>query len=170
MAANKEQQVTKAHLVNSSTTQTYSQIRRIRFNFANVDGLVRLVRIVARLQSANQVESLERGQERIDASHETFEKDDLGQAQGEHLEIARKIVEIIEILQLHGSAEIERQVFEIGTLVGQIVQQVGSDQINGQFDVLERLIEPVSEQVQEVVIVTDVNRVLELGPKLESSP
>lgn len=102
-----------------------AQVGRVGLYFAYVDCLVRLVRVVTRLQRADQMQHLERRQERVDATHEALEKDDFGQANGEHFEIARKVVQVVEVLQLHGGAEVEHEVLEILTLVGQVVQHVG---------------------------------------------
>lgn len=116
------------------------------------------------------MQHFERGQERVDATHEALEKDHLGQTNGEHFEIARKVVQVVEVLQLHSGAEVEHEVLEILTLVGQVVQHVGRYQIDGQLDVLERHIKAVTKQVQEVVEISNLYRVLEFGSQFECAP
>ena len=116
------------------------------------------------------MKDLERGQERVDASHEALEEDDLGETNGHCLEVAREGVEIVEVLELHGGAEVEREIFEIGAPVGELVEHMRRDELDGQLDVLEMRVEAVRYQVGEVLHVAYVNRVLVVGPQLESAP
>jgi hypothetical protein len=116
------------------------------------------------------MKSLERWQERVDTSHEALKKDDLAETNRQRLQVARKGVQIIKILELHSRTEIQCHELQIGAAIGQIVQHIGRDQLDGHLDVLEVGVEAMLHQVQKVVHVAYVNGVGKLGSQLERAP
>ena len=120
------------------------------------------------------MQRVQRGQIRVDASHEAFEKDNLGQAQAQPFEIARKLVELAEIVQLHRTGEVQRQVLQIGTTNGQFAENFDGDQFDGQVDVDERGVESRADGVKKGVEPANVNgadaAVIAVGTKVEPSP
>ena len=108
----------------------------------------------------DDLQNLQRRQERVNASHESFEKDHFRQADAEHFQVARKTVQIVEIVQLHGGGKVQREILQIGTFIGQLVQHVGRDQFHGQFDELEREREPMANQDEELIEIPHVQPVV----------
>ena len=99
------------------------QVRRLCFDLGDVDrfvaiGLFRRGR--RRLfHRTDDVQRMQRREKPVDTTHESLEKDHLGQADAQTLEIAREFVQIVEIVQLHGGREVEREILQIGTVVGE---------------------------------------------------
>ena len=88
---------------------TYAKIRCLGFDFTDVDRFVDFFFCLGRLfDRADDLKDFQRRQIGVDASHESFEKDHLGQADAEHFQIAGKDVQVVEIVQLHGRREVQR--------------------------------------------------------------
>lgn len=51
----------------------------------------------------------------VDLAHESFHEDDFREADREVSKVARKGVHVVEVVQLHGVREIQRQVLHVGT-------------------------------------------------------
>ena len=99
---------------------TYAKIRCLGFDFTDVDRFVDFLFCLGRLfDRADDLKDFQRRQIGVDTSHESFEKDHLGQANAQALEIAGKLVQLVEIVQLHGGREVEREMLQIGTVSGE---------------------------------------------------
>lgn len=120
------------------------------------------------------MQRVQRGQIRVDATHEAFEKDNLGQAETQPFEIARELVELAEIVQLHRTGEVQRQVFQIGTTNGQFAKNFDGDQFNGQVDVDKGGVESRADRVKKGVEPAYVNgadaSVIAVRTKIETTP
>lgn len=77
----------------------------------------------------------------INLPHETLHEDYLGQTNAHVLQLRREGLHLREIVQLHGSGEIEEHVSQVRALVRQFVENGVGDQFNGQLDVPQRCTE-----------------------------
>jgi len=92
----------------------------------------------------------------VDLAHKSFHEDDFREADREVSKVAGKGVHVVEVVQLHGIREIQRQVLQIGTLVGQLMEDDRSDEFSRQFDVSKRISESNADQSDQRVDVVNI--------------
>lgn len=81
----------------------------------------------------------------INFPHEALHKDDFAQTNAHVLEFRGKCLHLWKIVKLHGSGEIQEHVRQIRALIGELVQNRVSDELDRQFYVPQRRPESYAE-------------------------
>ena len=121
------------------------------------------------LVRAVQVEELHPVDEVVDLLHEVVQEDGLTQTQTQVLDLCGEGVQFREVSKLSAVREVEEQVSEVGTPVGELLQHLPGDQVAGQLQVPEVGGEPGLDQLQQHVNVGD-HQTRDLGSQTHHAP
>ena len=77
-----------------------------------------------------EVKNLEAVYKIVNLSHEAFHEDDLGQTDAHVLELCRERLHLWKIVKLHGSGEVKKHVRQVWTLVGELVENCVSYELD----------------------------------------
>lgn len=101
------------------------------------------------------MKDLEAVDEVVDLPHEALHEDHLGQADAHVLELRGERLHLREVVELHGGGEVQQHVRQVGTLVGQLVEDCVSDQFDRQLDIPQWWPEAYAAQTYSVIISRD---------------
>ena len=83
--------------------------------------------------SALDVKHFQAVDKTVDPLHEIVQKDDVTEAKAKEPELGGEGRQVREVVKLVGLREVEQQVGEIGTPLGQLLKDLGGDQLGGQL-------------------------------------
>lgn len=102
------------------------------------------------------MEHLDRRETLVDLSHEPLHEDHLGKAYGQVPQVARKRIQVVEVVQLHGVRKVQNQILQVRTAIGDLVEYGRSDQLCGQLEVLQGTSESNADDAHEGIGTHDV--------------
>ncbi len=87
----------------------------------------------------------------IDFPHQALHKDDITQADTEVGEQPGERHQVVEVVQLHGVAEVEGEESKVGAFVAEFFEHGDGDEVARQLEVTQALTGALVDEVQEIL-------------------